>query len=167
MKRRLLRISEVALAVVVAQCLWTVWPAKVGAVGLDGVVAVGDLPAATSAKPQELGEGRLRFEVEPDDVEIYLDERYLGRAGELRGREVEGILAGSRLVDLRWGGERTFLEVVVPVGGTRTIRLDLNPPGTGSSPSSQRRSPVPVYSSLSEQILLGRAKQRGGFPCLS
>jgi hypothetical protein len=71
--------------------------------------------------------------VEPDDVEIYLDEHYLGRAGELRGRTVEGILAGNRLLELRLGGERTFLQVVVPVNGTRTIRVNLAAPASKDS----------------------------------
>lgn len=133
MKRWLFRMSSVTLVCVALLCLWTARPAKVGAAPLDGAVAAGDQAPAPSARPPELGAGRLRFEVEPDDVEIYLDERYLGKAGELRGREVEGILAGSRLVDLRWGGERTFLEVVVPAGGTRTIRLNLAPPASKGS----------------------------------
>jgi len=75
----------------------------------------------------------LRFDVKPDDVEIYLDEQYLGRAGELRGREVGGIIAANRLLELRRGGERTFLQVVVPVRGTRTIRLNLALPASKGS----------------------------------
>jgi len=75
----------------------------------------------------------LHFEVEPDEVEIYLDDQYLGRAHELRGRPVKGILAGNRLFELRWGADRTFLQVVVPVNGTKTIRLNLTPPGPRSS----------------------------------
>jgi hypothetical protein len=71
--------------------------------------------------------------VEPGDVEIYLDDQYLGRADELRGRPVEGIVAGNRLLELRWGADRTFLQIVVPVNGTKTIRLNLAPPRPGSS----------------------------------
>ncbi len=66
-------------------------------------------------------------------MEIYLGEQYLGRAGELRGREVGGILAGNRLLELRRGGERTFLQVLVPVKGTRIIRLNLAPLAPGGS----------------------------------
>lgn len=153
MKRWLLKISAVTLVCVALLCLGTARPAKVVAAPLDGAVATGDQAPAPSARPPELGTGRLRFEVEPDDVEIYLDERYLGKASELRGREVEGILAGSRLVTLQWSGERTFLEVVVPVGGTRTIRVDLAPPRAVSpvqvpfSPlETKERAPMPTFS---------------------
>ncbi len=92
-----------------------------------------DASPPSAARPQELDEGALRFEVEPDDVEIYLDEHYLGRAGELRGRTVEGILAGNRLLELKLGGERTFLQVVVPLNGTRTIRVNLAAPASKDS----------------------------------
>lgn len=113
--------------------LWTDRPREARAISLASTAPAPDPSPPTSARPQELGEGILRFEVEPDDVEIYLGEQYLGRAGELRGREVGGIIAGNRLLELRRGGERTFLQVVVPVKGTRTIRLNLAPPASKGS----------------------------------
>ncbi len=113
--------------------LWTDRPREARAISLASTAPAPDPSPPTSARPQELGEGILRFEVEPDDVEIYLGEQYLGRAGELRGREVGGIIAGNRLLELRRGGERTFLQVVVPVNGTRTIRLNLAPPASKGS----------------------------------
>ncbi len=113
--------------------LWTDRPGEAGTISLASTAPAPDPSPPTSARPQELGEGILRFEVEPDDVEIYLGEQYLGRAGELRGREVGGIIAGNRLLELRRGGERTFLQVVVPVKGTRTIRLNLAPPASKGS----------------------------------
>ena len=103
------------------------------AVGSVLTVPVADPSPPSTARPHELGEGAFRFEVEPDDVEIYLDEHYLGRAGEVRGRTVEGILAGNRLLELRWRGERTFLQVVVPVNATRTIRVNLAAPASKGS----------------------------------
>lgn len=134
MTRWRFRIAAVVLALVAALGLWMARPAGVRAALLDEAVAAGDEASSPSAGLQMRVAGGLRFEVEPDDVEIYLDERYLGRAGELRGREVEGVRAGNRLVDLRWGGERTFLEVLVPSTGTRTVRLDLNPSGPRKFP---------------------------------
>jgi hypothetical protein len=81
-------------------------------------------------------EGALRFEVEPGDVEIYLDDQYLGRAGELLGRPIEGVVAGNRLLELRRGADRTFLQIVVPPDGTKTIRVNLAAPVAPGSPSS-------------------------------
>jgi hypothetical protein len=112
-----------------------------------------DASPPSAARPHELDDGALRFEVEPDDVEMYLDEHYLGRAGELRGRTVEGILAGNRLLELKLGGERTFLQVVVPVHGTTTIRVDLAPPRAVSPVQipfnpleTKERAPMPTFS---------------------
>ena len=111
--------------------LWTDRPREARAISLASTAPAPDPSPPTSARPQQLGEGILRFGVEPDDVEIYLGEQYLGRAGELRGRAVGGIILGNRLLELRRGGERTFLQVVVPLNGTRTIRVNLAPPGAG------------------------------------
>ena len=113
--------------------LRTARPAGATNISLVSKAAAVDQAPPSSAKPQEPGEGVLSFEVEPDDVEIYLDDHYLGRAGELRGRTLGGILAGNRLLELKLGGERTFLQVVVPASGTRTIRLNLGPSGPRGS----------------------------------
>ena len=133
MKGRLCKIPLVVLVPCAALTLWTLPRAMANAIGPVLTALVADSSPLSTARAQELGEGAFRFEVEPDDVEIYLDEHYLGRAGELRGRTVEGILTGNRLLELRWGGERTFLQVVVPVNGTRTIRLNLGPSGPRGS----------------------------------
>ncbi len=127
MKGWLRKILLALLVPGVALTPWTSSRAAAKPAGSVVTVPAADPSAPSTVRPQELGEGAFRFEVEPDDVEIYLDEHYMGRAGELRGRTVEGILAGNRLLELRWGGERTFLQVVVPVNGTRTIRVNLGP----------------------------------------
>ena len=109
-------------------------PASWGeAVRQDSTSRITDPSPPSSAGAKEPGEGVLSFEVEPDDVEIYLDDHYLGRAGELRGRALQGILAGNRLLELRLGRERTFLQVVVLVNGTKIIRLNLGPSGPRGS----------------------------------
>jgi hypothetical protein len=112
----------------------SLWANRAEAVGgfVDSWLAADQEPRSPDER-QQPGEGVLHFEVEPDEVEIYLDDQYLGRAHELRGRPVKGILAGNRLFELRWGADRTFLQVVVPVNGTKTIRLNLAPPRPGSS----------------------------------
>lgn len=132
-KRWLWKVPEACLAFGVGLILLTVRPTEANAIGLVSTAPVADPTPPSSGRPQVPGEGILRFEVEPDDVEIYLDEQYLGRAGELRGRGVEGILAGNRLLELRWHGERSFLQIVVPINGTRTIRLNLAPPASKGS----------------------------------
>ncbi len=133
MKRPIWMISWSCLALGVALSLGTPRPVGGTAIGLAYAALNADPSPPSPAGPQEPGEGVLSFEVEPDDVEIYLDDHYLGKAGELRGRALQGILAGNRLLELRLGPERTFLQIVVPVNGTRTIHLNLGPSGPRSS----------------------------------
>ena len=134
MKRERMNLTRPCLPILVVLSVPMVFPAE--AVALRPVPL---LPVADSASPfpptpsPAHGAGVIRFEVEPDEVEVYLDEQYLGRANELRGRALEGVVAGNRLLELRSGGERTFLHVVVPQNGTRTIRLNLSPPRPGTS----------------------------------
>ncbi len=116
-------ISWSCLTVGVALGLGAPRPAGGTAVGTAYAALNADPSPPSSAGAKELGEGVLSFEVEPDNVEIYLDDHYLGKAGEFRGRALQGILAGSRLLELRLGRERTFLQVKVPVHGTKIIRL--------------------------------------------
>lgn len=125
-----------SLVLGVALTIWIPRPTGAKAIGLVSTAEVTDPSPPSSARSREQGDGVLRFEVEPDDVEIYLDEQYLGWAGELRGRAVEGILVGNRLLELRWGTDRTFLQVLVSPNGTKTIRVNLAPSGPGGSPSS-------------------------------
>ena len=123
MKRWIWMISWSCLAVAVALSLGAPRPAGSTAIGAAYAALDADPSPPSSAGAKEPGEGMLSFEVEPDDVEIYLDDHYLGKAGELRGRALQGILAGNRLLELRLGRERTFLQVRVPVNGTKIIRL--------------------------------------------
>jgi hypothetical protein len=126
-------------------------PAGPKTVSLVSQAAAVDRAPPSSAGAKEPGEGVLSFDVEPDDVEIYLDDHYLGRADELRGRSIEGILSGNRLVELRLGVERTFLQIVVPVHGTRTIQVSLAPPLLGGSAPTrysppETKEPAPARS---------------------
>ena len=118
-------------AIGITLSLWTFRADAVGGFVVSRLAA--DPEPRSPGDRQQLGEGVLHFEVEPDEVEVYLDDQYLGRAHELRGRPITGILAGIRLLELRWGADRTFLQIVVPVSGTKTIRLNLAPPGPRNS----------------------------------
>lgn len=131
MARRPWMILMASFAIGITLSLWTIRADAVGGFVVSWLAA--DQEPRSPGDRQQLGEGVLHFEVEPDEVEIYLDDQYLGRAHELRGRPVKGILAGNRLLELRWGADRTFLQVVVPVNGTKIIRLNLAPPGPRSS----------------------------------
>lgn len=131
MARRPWMILMASFAIGITLSLWTIRADAVGGFVVSWLAA--DQEPRSPGDRQQPGEGVLHFEVEPDEVEIYLDNQYVGRAHELRGRPVKGVLAGNRLLELRWGADRTFLQVVVPVNGTKTIRLNLAPPGPRSS----------------------------------
>ena len=128
--------------------LWTIRGDAIGGFVMSWPAA--DQESRSQVDRQQPGEGVLHFEVEPDEVEVFLDDQYLGRAHELRGRPVKGILAGNRLLELRWGADRTFLQVIVPVSGSKTIRLNLAPPGPRSSRahphSSSANLPLPFLT---------------------
>ncbi|MBF8260991.1 MAG: hypothetical protein HW376_520 [candidate division NC10 bacterium] len=148
MARRPWMILMASFAIGITLSLWTIRADAVGGFVMSWLAA--DQGPRSPGDRQQPGEGVLHFEVEPDEVEIYLDDQYLGRAHELRGRPVKGILAGNRLLELRWGADRTFLQVVVPVNGTKTIRLNLAPPGPRSSRahphSSSANLPLPFLT---------------------
>ncbi len=72
-----------------------------------------------SAEPKDDGlapaeQGRLRFEVEPDDAAVYLDDRYVGTAEELGGL--------SRGLRVKAG--RHTVTVVRPGYGTKTVDVE-------------------------------------------
>ncbi len=138
-KRLIWIISWSCLAVGVAVSLRAPRPAGATAIGPAYAALNADPPPGSSTEAKEPGEGVLIFEVKPDEVEIYLDDHYLGKASELRGRAQHGIRAGNRLVELRGGAERTFLQVVVPVNGTKIIRVaPVAPPAPTPAPASAR-----------------------------
>ena len=110
------------VALGVALYLQTARPAQNKAVAFVTTAQTAEPSPQAPARPHEIGEGAFRFEVEPDDVEIYLDDHYLGRAGELRGRALQGILAGNRLLELR---------------GYHTIKLTFLPPVICSAHGAQ------------------------------
>jgi len=61
--------------------------------------------------------GRFRFEVEPDDAAVYLDDRYIGT-----GEELAGLRRGFPVVP----GKHT-ITVVRPGWGSRTIEVEAKP----------------------------------------
>jgi hypothetical protein len=72
-------------------------------------------PGADDLAPAE--QGRLRFEIEPDDAAVYLDDRYVGTAEELGG-----LSRGLRVTP----GRHT-VTVVRPGYETKTVDLESKP----------------------------------------
>jgi hypothetical protein len=65
------------------------------------------------APPPQLDDGSLHFEINPPEAKVFLDERYLGEAHELRDIAEITAPAGRHLLEIRTDMERTFTEVVV------------------------------------------------------
>jgi len=149
MARRPWMILMASFAIGITLSLWTIRADAVGGFVMSWLAA--DQEPRSPGERQQSGEGVLYFEGEPDEVEVYLDDQYVGRAHELRGRAITGILAGIRLLELRWGADRTFLQIVVPLNGTKTIRLNLAPPG----PRSSRAHPHSFSANLHGVSIVG------------
>ncbi|HYN44193.1 MAG TPA: PEGA domain-containing protein [Thermoanaerobaculia bacterium] len=62
-------------------------------------------------------QGRLRFEIEPDDAAVYVDDRYVGTA-----EEVGGLSRGLRVKP-----GKHVVSVVRPGYGTKTVEVELKP----------------------------------------
>lgn len=93
-------------------------------------------PSPESAPPPApiplRGTGSVRFDVTPPETEIYLDDRYLGRADEIG--VVPRIGAGRHLVELRTPAQRTFIGTQVEPGHTTLIQESVAVPSRPTSP---------------------------------
>lgn len=78
------------------------------------------------------GTGSVQFDVTPFETEIYLDDRYLGRAGEVD--VVPRIGAGRHLVELRTPAQRIFIGAKVEPGQITLIQESAAVP-SGPTPS--------------------------------
>jgi hypothetical protein len=74
-------------------------------------------PGPSEGDAAPASQGRFRFEVEPDDAAVYLDDRYVGTAEELGGL--------SR--GLRVAPGRHTVTVVRPGYGTKTVEVEAKP----------------------------------------
>jgi hypothetical protein len=70
----------------------------------------------------------LRFEVSPPEAKVFLDNRYLGEAHELRNIAEITASAGRHLLEIRLDAETTFTEVVVSPRKVTPVRWTLVPP---------------------------------------
>jgi hypothetical protein len=80
----------------------------------------------------------LRFEVSPPEAKVFLDNRYLGEAHELRNIAEITASAGRHLLEIRIDAERTFTEVMVSPRRVTPVRWALPP------------SPVPPDATTAE-----------------
>jgi hypothetical protein len=116
-----------------------------------------DVPAAPNppSDPQQYREqgpltGRLRLEVEPEGVELYVDGYYAGTPGDFGGElEVE---AGLHRIEMRAPGFETLeLDVRIAPGRSITYRRALQrvqeklPPAPASQPPAAAPPSKPVY----------------------
>jgi hypothetical protein len=69
----------------------------------------------------------LRFEVRPPEAKVFLDNRYLGEAHELRNIAEITASAGRHLLEIRIDTERTFTEVMVSPRKVTPVRWTLAP----------------------------------------
>jgi hypothetical protein len=74
-------------------------------------------PGPTGGDDTPASQGRLRFEIEPDDAAVYVDDRYVGTAEELGGL--------SRGLRVKPG--KHVVTVVRPGYGTKTVDVELKP----------------------------------------
>ena len=85
-----------------------------------------------------LDDGSLHFEVSPPEAKLFLDNRFLGEARELKQIAEITAPAGRHLLEIRIDTERTFTEVVVSPRKVTPVRWALAP------------SPVPVDATMAE-----------------
>jgi hypothetical protein len=96
--------------------------------------------------PLPLDDGSLHFEVSPPEAKVFLDDRYLGEAHELRNIAEITASAGRHLLEIRLNSETTFTEVVVAPRRVTPVRWTLDPslvaPAALSSESGRVRVQV-------------------------
>jgi hypothetical protein len=98
-------------------------------------------PASTlehSSPPLPLDDGSLHFEVSPPEAKVFLDNRFLGEARELKHIAEISAPAGRHLLEIRMDTERTFTEVVIFPRKVTPVRWALAP------------SPVPPDAMMAE-----------------
>jgi hypothetical protein len=78
--------------------------------------------------PLPLDDGSLHFEVSPPEAKLFLNDRFLGEAHELKQIAEITAPAGRHLLEIRIDTERTFTEVVVSPHKVTPVRWALASP---------------------------------------
>jgi hypothetical protein len=82
--------------------------------------------------------GTLRIEVQPADVEIIVDGRFIGLAGDFQGPAEVVVARGSHVIEFKLADYQTYTQVYVAAGSLSVVNRDLSPflpsrPSPGSS----------------------------------
>ena len=98
----------------------------------------GEPYVAYKPRPVQAGYGTLQIQVEPAEVEIWVDGRLVGRALDFRGPTLVSVPAGSHMVEFRLAGQTTTTQIYVGPGSTSVISRNLTarpypPPGRPAS----------------------------------
>jgi hypothetical protein len=95
-------------------------------------------PVVRPIPPPVVSYGSLRIEVQPVDVEIIVNGRFIGVAGDFQGPAVVEVAPGSHVVEFRLAGYQTYTQVYVAAGSLSVVNRDLTPylpsrpsPGSG------------------------------------
>ncbi len=91
-------------------------------------------------------DGSLHYEVSPGEAKIFLDDRYVGEARELKNIAEITAPAGRHLLEIRLGRDRTFMEVRVSPRKVTPVRLAL------ASPTVAPEASMPEQGRLHLQV---------------
>ncbi len=70
--------------------------------------------------------GDLEIEVAPEDVEIYVDGRFIGKANDFRGAAIVLVPSGTHVVGFRYNGSSSSTKVRVDPDSKSVIRQDFS-----------------------------------------
>jgi hypothetical protein len=70
--------------------------------------------------------GNLEIQVAPEDVEIYVDGRFIGKANDFRGPAVVLVPSGTHVVEFRYKGASSSTNVRVDPNSKSVIRQDFS-----------------------------------------
>ena len=100
--------------------------------------------------------GDLEINVTPEDVEIYVDGRFIGLAKDFKGPVIAAVPSGSHVVEFRYNGATSSNNVYVAPGSKSAVSGEFKPtPGSSKeffTPQSYRDSPT-IYLEESSGFL--------------
>ena len=102
----------------------------------------GEPYVAARPRPVEASYGTLQIQVEPPEVEILVDGRFVGRALDFRGPTLVSVPAGNHVVEFRLAGLITSTQIYVGPGSTSVVTRNLtvgSRPPAGESTSGYLR----------------------------
>lgn len=89
--------------------------------------------------------GDLEIQVAPEDVEIYVDGRFIGLARDFKEPAMVSVLSGNHVVEFRYNGSSSTTNVYVVPGSTSVVSGEFKPNPQYPQESPQGFSPPPAY----------------------